>query len=267
MAEFTSHEPGTPCWVDLASPDLDASRAFYGALFGWEAQVSPDPAAGGYTIFTLRGSAVAGLGPQFDPAQPPAWNTYVAVDDADKTAEAVRAAGGRVLAAPMDVFDMGRLAVFQDPAGAAISVWQPGTFPGAQLANEPGAFCWSELDTRDLDAARAFYPAVFGWSVAAPSAQDGTMDCYYECALAGRPVGAMMKMPPAVPADVASQWLTYFAVADTDATLARITELGGATLAGPMDILTGRFAVARGPQKEAFAVIAPHGTADGASRE
>ncbi|SNQ49542.1 Anthracycline biosynthesis protein DnrV [Frankia canadensis] len=254
MAEFTSYEPGTPCWVDLGSPDLDASRAFYGTLFGWEAQVSPDPAAGGYTILTLRGRAVAGLGPLFGEGQRPSWSTYVRVADADATAEAVRAAGGSVLAPPMDVFDMGRMAVFGDSGGAAVSVWQPGTFAGAELANEPGSFSWNELDTRDLAAARAFYPAVFGWTLD-EAAQAGPME-YYTWQVAGRPVAGMMPMPPTVPADTPSLWLAYFAVADTDAALARITELGGATLTGPVDIPAGRFAVVAGPHGEAFAIIA-----------
>ncbi|WP_322780198.1 VOC family protein, partial [Frankia sp. Cas4] len=118
MAEFMSYPAGTPCWVDLGSLDLEASRSFYSGLLGWEAQEVPDPGAGGYTMFTLRGKLVAGLGPLFGEGQPPTWNTYISVDDVDKTAEAVLGAGGRVLAGPMDVMEAGRMAVFTDPAGA-----------------------------------------------------------------------------------------------------------------------------------------------------
>jgi predicted enzyme related to lactoylglutathione lyase len=254
MAEFTSYEPGIPCWVDLGSPDPAASRAFYGSLFGWEANVSPDPAAGGYTLFTLRGKQVAGLGPLFVEGQPAAWSTYVRVDDADKTAEAVVSAGGQVVVAPMDVLDAGRTAVFLDSGGAAISVWQPGMHKGAELANEPGAFCWNELDTRDVAAAKAFYPAVFGWSTDDAGAQGGPME-YYEWKLGGAVIGGMMPMPEMVPAEVPSFWLTYFAVSDTDAIAAKTVELGGSVILEPTDIPIGRFAILAGPHRETFAVI------------
>jgi len=69
-----------------------------------------------------------------------------------------------VFVEPMDVADIGRMAVFADPTGAAIGIWQPKTFMGAELANEPGCFAWNELNTRDVPAAKAFYPEVFGWA-------------------------------------------------------------------------------------------------------
>ena len=54
MAEFTSYAHGTPCWVDVTSPDLDGSIAFYQGLFGWEAERDPRPEAGGYTMFKKK---------------------------------------------------------------------------------------------------------------------------------------------------------------------------------------------------------------------
>src|SRR4051795_10612898 len=102
-------------------------------------------------------------GPLMQEGQPPAWATYVATADADATADAVRGAGGQVLAPPFDVLDAGRMAMLADPAGAVLGVWQAGRHHGAQLANEPGSFCWNELATRDMDAAKRFYGAVFGW--------------------------------------------------------------------------------------------------------
>jgi hypothetical protein len=254
MPEITSYPTGTPNWVDLASPDLEASKAFYGGLFGWGANPVPDPEAGGYTMFTRGDKVVAGLGPQMMESQPPSWTTYVAVDDANKAAEAVLGAGGRVYADPMDIFTAGRMAVFGDPTGAAFAVWQPAEFAGAQVANEPGSFCWSELDTRDVAAAKEFYPAVFGWSCTTSSTDESPFE-YYEWRRDGTSVGGMMPMPAEVPDMVPSYWLTYFAVSDTDIAVDRVRELGGSLMVGPVDIPAGRFAVVGGPHGEAFGII------------
>src|SRR4051794_38236280 len=133
MADIDRHEPGTPSWIDLGSPDQEASKRFYGGLFGWEA-MSPGPPeeTGGYEMFTMRGRLVAGLGPQQSPG-PPYWTTYVSTDDADKTVAAAREAGATVFMEPMDVMEAGRMAVFADPVGAVISVWQPNQHPGAMI--------------------------------------------------------------------------------------------------------------------------------------
>ncbi len=159
--KVTQYDNGVPNWVDLGSPDVAASKQFYSQLFGWE-PVDGGPDSGGYLIFHKDGAAVAGAGPLQGPGQPPSWSVYIATDDADATAAKVEAAGGKVLMAPMDVMDQGRMAVFMDPAGAAFGVWQKITFPGAQLQQEPGAISWVELATRDSERATQFYTAVFG---------------------------------------------------------------------------------------------------------
>src|SRR4051812_44061900 len=164
MPEVSEYAPGTPSWVDLASPDPDASARFYGGLFGWEA-TDPGPVeeSGGYRMLQRDGRNVAGLGPTQGEGQPAMWTTYVSTDDAEAVAAKVREAGGRVMMDPFDVLGAGRMAVFVDPAGAYISVWQPQDHHGADVVNEPGSLCWNELATRDIDQAKAFYGAAFGW--------------------------------------------------------------------------------------------------------
>lgn len=251
----TLYAPGTPLWVDLASPDLPASKQFYGQLFGWQADTSSDPQAGGYTLFTLRGKMVAAVGPIFDSQQPPAWATYVASADADATARAVREAGGQIVVEPMDVMDQGRMAVCVDSGGAFFSVWQPRKHQGAEIVNEPNSFSWNELATRDLAGARTFYKAVFGWE--SETHPMGQMGSYTEWKLNGRSIGGAMEMGDRFPATVPPHWLTYFTVSDCDATVAKAQQLGGATLVPPMDIPQGRFAVLSDSQGAAFAVMGP----------
>lgn len=254
MSERTSYTPGTPSWVDLGSPDLDAAVEFYGALFGWDVHEAGDPEqTGGYRMAYLSDKPVAGMMPLMQEGQPPAWTTYVSVEDADATAAAVREAGGSVIAEPMDVMDVGRMAVFADPAGAVFSIWQPRAHPGAGLVNEPGAFTWNELNTRDPGAAKPFYAAVFGWDIEDHEMEG--MGTYTEWKQGEDPMGGMMDMRGRVPDEVPPHWLTYFAVEDTDATVEKVKELGGGVAFGPIDIPAGRFAVVHDPHGAMFAVI------------
>ncbi len=239
--EFERYDDGVPSWVDLGSPDLDKSRAFYGGLLGWECPEGP-PEAGGYSVCLLQGKTVAGLGPKMNPDMPTVWMTYVNVDNADDTVAKVKANGGTVFAPLMDVMDAGRMAIFADPLGAVIGLWQPGAHLGAQVANEPGALCWNELITTDLDASKAFYGAVFGWD-AEDQGPPGGPPAYTEWKLAGRSVGGMMRKSEDMPAEMPPNWGVYFAVADTDASVAKAQELGASLFMGPTDIEPGRFAV------------------------
>jgi predicted enzyme related to lactoylglutathione lyase len=255
MSERTSYEPGTPCWVDLGSPDLDASVDFYGALFGWQVPASENVAqTGGYRRATKNGADVAGMMPLMQEGQPPAWSTYVSVADAKATAAAVAEAGGSVIAEPMDVMGLGWMAVFADPSGAVFGIWQPGTFPGAGLVNEPGALSWNELNTRDLDGAKTFYGAVFGWTF--EDNDMGEAGTYTTIKLGEDMVGGILNMTErGVPEEIPAHWQVYFAVEDTDATVAQVTERGGSVMVPPMEVPAGRFAILADPHGASFAAI------------
>jgi uncharacterized protein len=255
------YAPGTPSWVELSTPDADASAAFYGAVMGWEAtEAGPEQETGGYRMFQQDGKNVGGLMRHMRAGQPTVWATYVSVADADETADKVKAAGGSVALEPMDVLDIGRMAFFADPTGAVFGVWQPKTFTGADLVNEPNSLCWNEVLTRDAEADEAFYPAVFDWVAGRPQF-DNAPEGYTVWELDGKPVGGMMQItdeyfPPEVP----SHWSVCFAVADCDATVAKARELGATLTMEPMDTPIGRFAGLIDPQGASFTVMqAPAG--------
>jgi predicted enzyme related to lactoylglutathione lyase len=251
MPEITTYKAGTPCWVDLASTDLDASKTFYNGLFGWEAATSPDEEAGGYTMFLKNGKEVAAVSPPMGEGQPPVWATYIATDDADATSKAIAGAGGMVLSEPFDVMDVGRMGVFMDPTGAAFCIWQPKLHLGAGLVNEPGALCWNELHTSDPAKAQAFYSAVFGYT--AGGGDFGDMP-YIEVSVGDATVAAITGMG-GMPEGVPPFWLVYFAVDDCDGAVAKVQELGGSVMAPPMDIPVGRFSVVADNQGSAFGII------------
>lgn len=250
--EKSEYAPGTPSWIDVGVPDMDAAVAFYSGLFGWD--IPPgDEQYGGYRTAELRGRQVAGFGPQQNPG-PPVWTTYVSTDDIAGVSERVTAAGGTVVMPAMDVMTLGKMAVYTDDAGTFFSAWQPGDHKGAGLVNEPGTLSWNELTTRNADEALTFYPAVFGWE---PSTHDmGPMGTYTEWQLEGRTIGGMMPMNDQIPAEVPNHWLVYFAVDDTDASAAKVTELGGNVVVPPFDIPQGRVAIVADDAGCTFAMIA-----------
>jgi predicted enzyme related to lactoylglutathione lyase len=239
-------------WVDLGSPDVESSSRFYNQLFGWRSQDLGEE-AGHYTMFFQDGKMVAAVGPLQSQGQPPAWSTYIATTNADETARKVTEAGGKVLVPPFAVMDQGTMGVFADPGGAVFSVWQPAAHKGAELSNTPVSFCWNELATRDIDAARAFYTRVFPWAAKVNDMPDGGK--YIEWQVEGRSVAGGTTMGQMYPPDVPPHWLVYFAVASTDDTVKRAQGLGAKVLAPAMDIPQGRFAVLSDPQGAAFAVF------------
>ena len=129
-----------------------------------------------------------------------------------------------------------------------------GEHKGAQLANEPGAFSWNELNARDVDGSIAFYTSVFGWTYEKHE-MEGPIGSYTEWQLDGQTIGGMLPMPPMVPAEVPQFWLVYFAVEDLDASLAKVQELGGMVTMPGMTVDAGRFAVIMDPQGAALAII------------
>jgi uncharacterized protein len=258
MTEMTTYAPGTPCWVDLASPDLDASIEFYGALFGWDVPVGENTEeTGGYRIALSRDKSAAGIFPLMQEGQPPVWGTYVSVEDADATAEKVKQAGGQVIAEPMDVLDLGRMAVFSDPTGAVFGIWQAGSFSGAELVNEPNTFSWNELNTRDPDAAKSFYSAVFGWATRDTDMGEG--GTYTMFRLSGSDedddsIAGLLDMRGRVPDEVPAHWLTYFTIDDRDAVAAKAKEMGAEEIVS-MDMQMGKLAILRDPQGAAFGIF------------
>jgi uncharacterized protein len=245
MGERTSYAPGTFSWVDLATSDADGAKVFYGGLLGWVFEDMPVPDAPPYSMARIAGRAVAALYPKRDEQTPPAWLSYVSVEDADAATARAAELGGTVISDPFDVLEAGRMAVVQDPTGAVFAVWQPRATIGAELVNDPGALCLNQLNTSDPGAAQSFYGALFGWSF--QSVESGGQ-AYWGISNGERMNGGMMQSAP-------SNWLVYFTSADIDASAAKIGELGGRVLVGPAPIPSGRIAVAADPQGAAFALF------------
>ncbi|WP_328303975.1 VOC family protein [Streptomyces sp. NBC_00435] len=252
------YKPGTPCWIDLMVPDQQAAIDFYADLFGWQGEVGP-PETGGYAVCTLKGKPVAGImkamnpdGSTPDPMPPTVWTTYLATEGIDGTLKAVTDAGGTVLMGPMDVMDLGKMAVLADPTGAVVGLWQAGTFDGAGIVNEHGALIWNELGTGDLPAARAFYSSILPVTTAVSKMPDAGE--YHEFQVSGRAVAGMMDLrnhPKGTP----PHWIPYFSVDDVDEIQAAAVRAGASVAAPAFEMAAGRMAVLADPQGAVFSVI------------
>jgi hypothetical protein len=273
MPELDRYIPGVPCWIDTSQPDPEAAAAFYRDLFGWDVEdVMPAGSDEKYFMARIRGRDVAGIGGVPEGAPPMAmWNTYVWVQSADETAAKVRDAGGSVIAEPFDVMDAGRMAVFSDPEGAVFCVWQPGRHRGAQIVNEPGSLNFNGLNTRDLDGAKAFYGAVFGWETLGldGGALTWTLPGYGDHLERLNPgtrermaaMGAVKGFEDVVASllpiqaghdEMPAHWTVTFATEDADATAEKAVALGGKLLAPPFDAPWVRMTIIADPQGATF---------------
>lgn len=256
MSVRESAPVGAPCWVDLYTSDTAGSREFYRRVFGWDAE---DPAEefGGYFNFTKNGVRVAGCMPsRSGMGVPDVWSVYFATGDANKTLEAVAAHGGRVQVPAMQVGDLGTMGVAADRVGGTFGIWQPGTHPGFGLIAEHGAPGWFELHTRDYQQALDFYRTVLGWDTEVLS---DTPQFRYTLVRDGEEqLAGVMDAAAMLPENVQAQWSVYFAVDDTDASLATIAEHGGTVIRPAEDTPYGRLAEAADPAGAQFKLVGPN---------
>ena len=233
---------GTPCWVDLGTPDLAAATAFYGRVFGWSfADMGEE--YGHYTMARVDGRAAAAISPTQGPDPTAAWTVYLASDDVDATVKMVVDNGGTVPFDPMDVPGHGRMAVAFDASGAAFGIWQQAGMIGAEVYNAPGSLIWEDARHTDPEAGQQFYATVFGHTF---GAVPGAPDDYVTFAVDGEIVGGMGGMMGA-PEGTPSHWLPYFMVSDVDAALAAVTAGGGTVPMEAADTPFGRMAIVTDP--------------------
>jgi predicted enzyme related to lactoylglutathione lyase len=255
--EINNAKPGNFCWFELATSDQEAAKKFYGGLFDWTAHDSPMGPGSYYTIFQLGGRRVGAaytlMPDQTEQGVPPHWGTYVAVVNVDEMTVKAKTLGATVLAEPMDVAEHGRMAVLRDPTGAAISLWQAKQHQGVGVWNAVGAFCWSELNTRDTSRAAKFYTKLFGWST---KVTEGAGFPYTHWQNDGADIGGMMEIMEQW-GPVPPHWVNYVHVQNCDETAAKAASLGGRVCMPPTEIPnTGRFAMLQDPQGAVLCVIA-----------
>jgi predicted enzyme related to lactoylglutathione lyase len=255
MRLIDKHPPGSFCWIELGTTDQNAAKAFYSSVFGWTVNDFPMGQGSYYSMFQIDGKDVAAaytLGKdQQTQGIPPHWLLYVATESADKTAGSVDSVGGKLLAAPFDVFDVGRMAMVQDPTGAVFAIWEPKRHKGTGIAEANGTLCWADLSTPDPAKATSFYSSLFGWRFEPGHDASGYLHIRNgEQFIGGVPPISQRdsKTPP--------HWLPYFATSDCDETAGKGEKSGATFLLPPMTMEgVGRMAVLKDPQGAVFAIF------------
>jgi len=252
MPTITSYRAGSFCWNELATGDAAAATKFYSTLFGWTTSAIPLGDGTDYVMLQHDGKDAAAL---YETKQsPPHWLSYVSVAVVDDAVAKAKELGGTLFAGPMDVTDAGRMAVLADPQGAVFAVWQAGKHRGAEIAREPFTVCWNELGTTDEEAAGAFYSALFGWRM---DQQNFGGEPYTLLHNGDEQAGGLYNLGD-YGADMPPNWMTYFAVTDTDATCEQARALGGQVFVEPKDIPTiGRMAILADSTGAMFAILQP----------
>ncbi len=256
--------PGKIVWHDLITDAPEASKQFYGKLFGWEFEEATIDLglfnSIDYTLIRLNGRLIGGM---VDQAQLQSkedisqWISALSVTDVDVAAAALAAAGGSVLTAPVDLAERGRLAVVADPQGALFTLLQTNAGdPLDDVDADTGGFLWDELWTEDVSAAADFYRQLADFADEDNVGLDGAMNGQYRLLRSqGKPRAGIMKMPVD---GLSPIWVSYLRVADAkalDAIVAGVEALGGAILLDPQDReIGGRVALIAGPSGAGIAL-------------
>ncbi len=243
-------------WYDLMSKDVEQSKTFYNALFGWTTKAQDMGEMGNYDMLHAGETPIGGIvhleGPGTEEV-PAHWMPYVQTEDIEACVGRVNSSGGETCVPITNIPHAGSFAVITDPQGAAISPFQNAAEHAQPLPDvpPPGTFAWCELHTDDPEAAKSFYSEVFGWEY--KSHDMGPMGTYTLITVGGKEVGGIMQRPSDAPGRPG--WMPYVTVKDVDAETAKVTELGGTVSMPPMDIPgVGRFSVVQDPGGAVFAL-------------
>lgn len=231
-------------WRDLVTEDPDAVKPFYAALFGW--QFEEGRALGApYTLVKSGGQYIAGISktrrPQAD--QPVSqWLSFMSVADVDRAVEQTRAAGGSLVAGPLDLPNVGRGAVVVDPDGAPLGLLRSSIGdPADTAAPTLNRFLWTEHLSRNPQTSADFYASLAGFEVR--KVDFGGRP--YWVLVKGRERAALLRNPIAVDRPI---WLPYVRVEDPAASAARAAQLGGRVLLAPRaDLRNGTLALIADP--------------------
>lgn len=243
--------PGKVVWHDLLTEDPAAAKRFYGELFGWTFRPVDLGAGQTYTVIEHAGRGIGGLvdarGFNTD-VNVSRWIPVLSVADMDAAMASLRAAGGTVFQAPLDIPQRGQVAVAADPKGAVLTLLEARTGDPADRRPEDGDWLWNEIWSSSPAATVVFYQQLIPAYQAGTEGESG----YRYLSSQGQPrLGVRPK-----PIDgIKDTWMAYVRVADPTAVAAAAARLGGRVLLEPRkNPLGGQVAMLNDPTGAGFLV-------------
>jgi predicted enzyme related to lactoylglutathione lyase len=246
------HYTGKFVWYDLLTHEVADVEKFYGELFGWAFEEGYGE-SGDFTLITHRGVPIGGIA--FVDTLPGGvsrarWVPSLSVLDVDRAVEASLSAGGAVYFEPEDLGQRGRIAVVGDPQGAVLAFVRSAGGDPSDVEPPDGGWLWTELWTRDIEAAISFYSSLVGYEV--ETVDTAVLQDYTVFRRDGRARAGVRQLPWE---EVMPNWLPYVRVADPKAVADRVESLGGRVLIAPADsIRAGSVALIADPSGGVLAV-------------
>ena len=252
-AKAEARIPGKFIWFDCVTDDPYGSKAFYGAVFGWDFH-SIGSGAGRYTLIENRGRNIGGL--HFRPrsqgsAQGSRWISLMSVADPAAAARYVETHGGKVVVAPTPFEGRGTHALFRDDDGALFGVLKSETGDPPDGPAAAGEFLWLDLFTRDPKQAAEFYRGLAGYDVAVKDTPSRGSRVVLKTG------GVTRAVVIALPKEIATPgWLPFVQVSDVAAAVGRATANGGKVVFKPRaDYFGGHVAVIADPQGGVIGIV------------
>ena len=240
---------GFPCWIELYTPDIDASAAFYRDLLGWEI-TRAEPGEPLTTEVHHDGRLIGSFEPADAALGDPGWQVSFMVDDVRAAVGAAERTGGSIVVEPTDVTEALAYALAADPDGNVVGLLEDEDCEGP-YPYQAGMPVWFDVLASDLEPAERFYRETAGWPTRRLTIGDQEQD-FYTSVVGGRSVCGVGRAGYFGAEEAPLYWRIYFGVEDADAAARRVRELGGTVIVEPFDFTFGRMVEVADPHGARF---------------
>jgi uncharacterized protein len=230
------HTQGRWIWGELFADDVDAEKAFYREVFGWQYE-SYGSGKDAYTLIRAGGRPIAGLIHYAKPAdarRSARWIAFMSVPDVARAAEQAAAGGGKVLVPPRALPGRGEAAILADPEGALFGVLYAAGGDPADAIPSDNAWLWLELWARDAGAMAGFYRSLGAYTISRQEGPGDRPELYLVAE--GYPRAGVLEIERT---GVPSTWLPYVRVKDLQETVAAVERAGGRIIVPPSPAIRG----------------------------
>ncbi|MEM6516952.1 MAG: VOC family protein [Bacteroidota bacterium] len=246
----TSISVSTPqaLWHDLVTPDLRASKAFYGKVFGWTFK---DYNFKGYNHAHIysNGSLIGGM-IEVKAAKSSTWigSFPVTLEDLKSLKRGIKSKGLKPALEIVNIPERGQQIIFESPQGEEFALILENEMTRSATNKETkNTLFGMELWSSDVKRSKSFYENAFGVNISKKEA-DGQP--YWVFADGGVDIAWMITNPVT---NQGSQWVPYMKSNNLDASVGAIESSSGVVLVKPTEeVRSGKVSIAQDPHGAIF---------------